>query len=73
MRDDGCAVGDEGAQAAGVVKVLMRIDHEFDRLVGHRLLDLGNQRSGAGVVLRSVDHHQMVPHLDQYAVKRRCA
>jgi hypothetical protein len=73
VRDEGCAVGDEGVQAAGVVKVVMRVDHEFDRLVGHRLLHFGNQRGGVGVVLRSVDHYQMVPHLDQYAVKRRCA
>src|SRR5262249_33494080 len=45
-----------------------RIDHVFDRFVRHNLLDLVDDRSGAGVVLRSFDHHQMVGHLDQYAV-----
>ena len=70
MRDNGGALGHERAQAASVVKVVMRVDHVFDRLVRDDLLHLGDHRHGAFVVLRPFDDHQMILHFYQHAVMR---
>jgi hypothetical protein len=37
-------------------------------LFGCEVLHLGNDGGGAGIVLRSFDHHQMIAHLHQHAV-----
>jgi hypothetical protein len=45
VRDDRGTIRGEGAEAAGVVEVVMRVDHVFDRLVRHQLLDLGRYQT----------------------------
>ena len=51
VRDDRRALGDERAQAARVIEVLMRVDDVADRLVRDQPLRLGDDRVGALVAL----------------------
>ena len=53
-----------------MVKVLMRVDDVFDRLVRDELFRLLDHRDGPCVVLRTFDHDQVIAHFDQHAVMR---
>ena len=68
MRDDRRAFGGKRAEAAGVVEVVMRVDDVLDRLVRCEFFHLRDDGEGAGVVLRSFDHDQMIDHFHQHAV-----
>ena len=62
--------GGRGAQAAGVVEVVVGVDDVAHRLAGHELLRLGEHRQRAPVVQRAFHQDQVVFHLDRDAVMR---
>ena len=64
------AVGSKRGEPAGMVKVLMRVDDIFDRLVRDELFRLLDHRDGPCVVLWTFDHDQVIAHFDQHAVMR---
>src|SRR5215467_2922112 len=68
MSDDGCPFSYRSADSAGMVKVMVRVDHIFDRLIRYEFLGLGDYRGGTYLMLRSFDQYQMIGKLDQYAV-----
>ena len=53
-----------------MVKVVMRIDNEADRLVARHFFSLLQGRYGAAVVERAFHHHEVVFHFNGYAVVR---
>ena len=66
--DDGGALGDVGAQAAGVVGVMVGVDDVADGLVGDPPADLGDDRERARLVLGRLDDGDEVGELDGDAV-----
>ena len=70
MRDDVHALGDRGAQARGVIEVVMRGHDLRERLVRDGFLRLGDHRERARFALRRVDQHQVIAELDQGSVMR---
>ena len=58
--DDGHTFGHEPPQPARMVKVVVRVDHIFDRLIGNQLLCLGDDRGGAGLTVASFDQNNVI-------------
>ena len=65
-----CAFGHGSAQAARMVKVVVRVDHHGDRLAVGQLAGFSQHRCGTSVVQRALDQHHMVFHLYRHAVVR---
>jgi hypothetical protein len=63
VRDDCRPFGGKSTETAGVIEVLVGVDHVFDRLVRHEVLYRGNDGGGAGIVLQPFDHYEMIAHL----------
>ena len=68
MRDHGGADVDVGAQPAGVIEVLVRIDDEADRLVGNPANDLFDHREASRFAERRVEDGDEAGELDGDAV-----
>jgi len=69
VRDDGHALGDEGANAARVVEVVMRVDQVADRLGGDERLHLRDHGQGPLFTEGRLDKRHVIPELDSQAVR----
>ena len=70
MGDDRGADVHVGAEAAGVVEVLVGVDHEPDRFVGNQLDDLFDDRQAPLFVQRRLENRDEIVELDRDAVMR---
>ena len=68
MSNDCCAFGYRRANPTGMVKVMVRVDHVFDRLVRSEFLRLGEHSRRAQFMLWGFDQYQMIRKLNQDAV-----
>jgi hypothetical protein len=68
--DHGDAVGSRGAKAARVVEVMVAVDDVADGLARHELARLVERGHRAFVVEGTLDHADIVLHLDDHAVVR---
>src|SRR5262249_45502373 len=68
VSDDGRALCYRIADSAGMVKVVVCVDHVFDRLIWPEFLGLGNHSSRPRFMLRGFDQYQMIRKLGNYAV-----
>ena len=60
MGDDGSSLGHVGAQTAGVIEMMMRVDHVFDGLIRNQLLGFRHHRRATLIVLPTFHNHDAV-------------